>query len=49
MKIILSSKFTKWLDKLRDPVGYRAVLMRFVRLENNDLGDVKTVRGVRFS
>lgn len=35
--------FDKWLSKLKDRAATRAILMRMVRVENGNFGDVKSV------
>ena len=33
MQVVQTSVFAKWLKKLRDPVGRRAIIKRIVRIE----------------
>lgn len=35
--------FDKWLSKLKDKTALRAILIRIMRAENGNLGDVKAV------
>ncbi|EGQ8533127.1 type II toxin-antitoxin system RelE/ParE family toxin [Vibrio parahaemolyticus] len=45
MKYIIEKTptFDKWLSKLKDKVALRSIMMRIVRAENGNLGDVKSV------
>ncbi len=45
MKYIIEKTptFDKWLSKLKDKAALRSIMMRIVRAENGNLGDVKSV------
>lgn len=45
MKYIIekTSTFDKWLSKLKDKNALNAILLRIIRAENGNLGDVKSV------
>lgn len=50
MEVIFSPKFEKWLKKLKDPVGYQAIVARLIQIgASGRLGDVKDIKGVKFS
>jgi len=42
-EILKTDTFDKWLSKLKDKQARTAILMRIIRAENGNLGDVKSV------
>lgn len=43
MRVIETNEFSRWLRRLRDPLGRAAIIRRILRLRTGNFGDAKPV------